>query len=118
MISPMRYVSMRTPASSIAREDDRERELDLAVQALRAALGDLRDERRGEAASGLGVPDERGRLLLRRRVGLELDAVLGHEVVELVLGAARVDQVRERASCPRRQARRAAAASRRARTAT
>ena len=77
------------------REDDRERELDLAIQALRPALGDLREERLGEAASGLGVADERGRLLLRRRIGLELDRVLGHEVVELVLGAARVDQVGE-----------------------
>ena len=77
------------------REDDGERELDLAIQALRTALGDLREERLGEAASGLGVPDERGRLLLRRRIGLELDRVLGHEVVELVLGAARVDQVGE-----------------------
>ena len=37
---------------------------------------------------------ERGGLLLGGRIGLELDAVLGHEVVERVLGTTRVDQVR------------------------
>ncbi len=84
---------MRTPASSIAPENDGQRQLDVAVERLRSTLGDLREERRGEASRRLGVPDERSRLLLRRRVGLELDAVLGHEVIEVVLGATRVDEV-------------------------
>ena len=40
------------------------------------------------------MADERRGLLLGGRIRLELDAVLGHEVVELVLRAAGVDQVR------------------------
>jgi hypothetical protein len=40
------------------------------------------------------VTDEQRGRLLRRRVRLELDAVLGHEVVELVLGATGIDEVR------------------------
>jgi hypothetical protein len=62
---------------------------------LRTALGDLREERIGEAASGLRMPHERRSLLLGRGIRVELDRILGHEVVELVLGTARVDQVRE-----------------------
>ena len=86
---------MRTPASSIAREDDAERKLDIAVQAVGATLADLRGERPRETPRRFGVTHERSRLLLGGRVGLELDAVFGHEIVELVLGAARIDQIRE-----------------------
>ena len=40
------------------------------------------------------MPDERRSVLLRRRLGLELDSVLGGEVVERVGRPARLDQVR------------------------
>ena len=40
------------------------------------------------------MPDERGGLLLGRRLRLELEAVLGGQVVERVLGARGLDQVR------------------------
>ena len=85
---------MRTPASSIAAEHDRQRELDLAIHALRPTLDDLRNEGLGEPARRLGMSDERRGLFLGRRLRLELDPVLGHEVVEVVLGPARIDQVR------------------------
>ena len=75
-------------------EHDGQRELDLPVEALGAALGDLRGERLGESAGRLRMPDESRGLLLGRRIRLELDPVLRHEVVERVLGPPGVDQVR------------------------
>ena len=58
MISPMRYVSMRTPASSIAARTTRERKLDVAVQPLGAALG---RPSRGAARPGAAPPRRAGR---------------------------------------------------------
>ena len=71
-----------------------QRKLDLVVEPLHPALADALAEERSEPAGGLGVTDERGRLLLRGRVGLELEAVFRGEVVEGVLGPAGIDQVR------------------------
>ena len=93
MISPIRYASILMPASSIVREHDGERQLDLVVEPLRAPLAQPRAQLRGEPSRRLGAPDERGGLLLGGRLGDELDAVLAGEVVELVAGAARVDEV-------------------------
>ena len=53
-------------------------------------------ERPGQTPRRFGVPDERGRLLLCGRIGFELDAVLGHQIVELVLGATGIDQIRQK----------------------
>ena len=93
VISPMRYVSMRTPTSSMAASTARQRQLDVAVERIEAALGDPRAQLRIEAERRRRAADERGRLLVGRRLRDELDAVLGGEVVEQVRRAARVDQV-------------------------
>ena len=76
------------------REHDRERQLDLVVQLLDPPLADPRAQRGREPARGLGPADERGGLLLGRGLRDELETVLAREVVELVAGAARVDEVR------------------------
>ena len=76
------------------REHAGERKLDLVVEPLEAALPHLLAQQRSEPARRLRVTDERRRLLLGRRLRLELEAVLGSEVVEQVLRAAGVDQVR------------------------
>jgi hypothetical protein len=71
-----------------------QRQLDLVVEALEAPLAHPFAEDGCEPARRLGVPDEGRGLLLRRRLRLELERVLGGEVVEIVLGATGVDQVR------------------------
>ena len=90
----MRYVSIRTPASSIAGQHGRERQLDLVVERLRPALAHLLAQQRRQPPRGFRVAHERRGRLLRGRVGHELDAVLRREIVELVSGTTRVDEVR------------------------
>ena len=75
------------------REDLGERELDGAVQRVEAALGDPRPQERSELVDGGAVADERRGLLVGRRLGHELDAVLGSEVVEWIVRAPGLDQV-------------------------
>ncbi len=84
-----------TPGLFHRRQHGRERELDLAVELLHVALADALEERLGEARGGGGVADERVGLLLGGRVGLQLEAVLARELVQRVLGARRLDEVRE-----------------------
>jgi hypothetical protein len=62
---------------------------------LAAALAHALEQRRGEPARDLGMADERGRLVVRRRDGDRLDPVLAREVVELVRRTPGIDQVRE-----------------------
>ena len=76
-------------------EDGGQRELDLAVQGLLAPLAHALEERVAQPERRGRSPYERGRLLFGLRLRDELQAVLGSEVVELVLGAAGLDQVRE-----------------------
>src|SRR5713101_6020510 len=84
VISPMRYVSIFTPASSIDASTA------VSGSSMRSYNSSLpRAQQRGEPARHLGGTDERGRLLLRLRVRQRLDAVLGRENVELVHGASR-----------------------------
>ena len=59
-----------------------QRQLDVAVERVEAALGDPCAELRIEAERRRRATDERRRLLLGGRLGDELDAVLGGEVVE------------------------------------
>ena len=75
------------------REHRGERQLDLVVEPLGAALDDAFAHRPGEAPRGLGARDQRRRLLFRRRLGDHLEPVLALEVVDRVLGAAGLDQV-------------------------
>ena len=70
-----------------------ERQLDVAVERVEAALGDPLSHRGVEPERGGGVADERRGLLVRRRSGDELDPVLGREVVERVRRPAGLDQV-------------------------
>ena len=72
-----------------------QRELDLAVERLGAALPDALEQGLAEAQGRRRVAHERSRLLLRLGDRLQLDPVLRREVVELVVGPARLDQVRE-----------------------
>ena len=76
------------------REHGGERQLDLVVEPLHPPLPHPGSKRRREPPRRLGVPHERRRLLLGRGIGNELEAVLPSEVVELVAGPARVDEVR------------------------
>ena len=76
-------------------EHGRERELDLAVERLHAALAHAREERPGEPRGRGGAADERLGLLLGGRIGAELEAVLRRQLVEGVRRARRLDQVRE-----------------------
>ena len=71
-----------------------ERQLDLVVELLGAPLAQTRPEQRRETADGLRAPDERGGLLLGRGHRHELQAVLAREVVQLVAGAAGIDEIR------------------------
>ena len=75
------------------REHARERKLDLPVQRVEAALGDARAELRLELERRGRLADESGGLLVGRRLGDELDAVLRRQVVEKVRRAAGLDQV-------------------------
>ena len=75
------------------REHLGQRQLDLPVEALGAPLGQAFAHPTDQPARKLGAPDERGRLLLGRRVEQHVDAVLGREVVELVGRSAGLDQV-------------------------
>ena len=95
-------------------QDGRERELDVAVERLHVALADAVEEQVAEPVGRRGVADERRRLLVGGRLRLELEAVLGGEVVERVLGPRRLDQVGERGAC--RRSPRHAAPSRRGRS--
>jgi hypothetical protein len=70
-------------------------QLDLAVERLRPALADALEQRVAQAQRRSRMADERRRLLLGLGDGQELDPILGREVVEHVLGPARLDQVRE-----------------------
>ena len=76
-------------------EDRRQRELDVAVERLHAALAHALEEQVAQPERRRGVADERSGLLLGGRVRLELEPVLGCELVQRVLGARRLDQVRE-----------------------
>ena len=76
------------------REHRGQRQLDVLVELERAALDDALAHRRGEPAGCLGMPDEARRRLLRGRLRVELEAVLGREVVDEVRRAAGLDQVR------------------------
>ena len=71
-----------------------QRQLDLAVERGEAALLEPLQQRPDQPARRLRPPHERGRLLVGLGLRHELDPVLGGEVVELVLGAAGIDQVR------------------------
>jgi hypothetical protein len=73
----------------------RQGQLDLAVEGLRPALADALEQRVAQAQGRGRVADERRGLLLGLGDRQELDPVLGREVVERVLGPARIDQVRE-----------------------
>ena len=95
-----------------------ERQLDLVVELLGAPLAHARAEQRREAANGLRAPDEGGGLLLGRGHRHELEAVLAREVVELVAGAAGIDEVGGDQRVVGRTPGRGAAASRRARRAS
>ena len=75
-------------------EDGGERQLDLVVEPLGAAFGDALAHRAGEPACGLGARDQRRGLLLRGGLGNHLEPVLALEVLDQVLGAAGLDQVR------------------------
>ncbi len=87
-------MSIFTPVSSIAASTGESGQLDVAVQVGDAALVETFEQRPDQPARRLGAADERGRLLVGRRRRQELDAVLGGEIVELVGGAARIDQIR------------------------
>ena len=76
------------------REHCGERKLDAVVELLAAALAQSCTKRRGEPPRHLGGADRGRGLLLDLGVGKRLDAVLGGEVVELVRGTARLDQIR------------------------
>src|SRR5205814_8113385 len=75
-------------------QDRRQRQFDLAVELFVAALADALEQRLAQAQRRGGVTDEPGGLLLGLRLRQQLDAVLRREIVELVRGAARFDQVR------------------------
>ena len=74
-------------------EDGCERQLHLVVELLHAPLAQAGTKLRRETACGLRPAHQRGGLLLGRRLGHELDAVLAGQVVELVAGPAGVDQI-------------------------
>jgi hypothetical protein len=75
-------------------EHGRQRQLDCAVELVAAALADALPQKRREPERRRGTADERGGLLLGRRLRHDLDPVLGRELVEHVLGPAGLDQVR------------------------
>ena len=75
---------MRTPASSIAASTPVSGSSTSLVEGSRAPLDEALAHERRQAARQLGAAHERGSLLVRLRLGRDLDAVLGGEVVELV----------------------------------
>ena len=86
------------------REHRREGQLDVLVEPLHPPLAQPGAQLGREAARGLGAPDERRGLLLRGGLGNKLEAVLAREVVEVVAGAAGVDEVRRDQRVVRRRA--------------
>ncbi len=84
---------MRTPASSIAASTAVSGS---SIDSYRSSEPRSASRSRisgAEAAHRLGAADERRGRLLRSRLRLELEAVLGREVVDGVVGSARLDQV-------------------------
>ncbi len=95
VISPIRYVSILIPASSIARRTPTSGISTSRYSRSLPLLADALEQRVAQAQRHRGVADEPVRLLLRVGLGLRLDRVLGGEVVEEVLAPARLDQIRE-----------------------
>ena len=75
------------------REHRRERELDLVVEPLEAALANPLAQERRQPKGCFRVPDEGRGLLLRCRLRLQLEPVLRSKVAQQVLGAAGVDEI-------------------------
>jgi hypothetical protein len=89
--------SVRIDADSCVlhgRENPRERELDLSVERFETPLDDAAAERLCKTDGRRGVADQSCGFLLGRRFGLKLDSVLGRQIVERVIGASGLDQVR------------------------
>ena len=115
VISPMRYVSMRTPASSIAPRTTVSGSSTSRYSRSEPRSIDLRVQRRGEAPRRLGVPDEP-----RPSPPPRADPARARRRTRPSDRRARTRRGRDRsgtraASCRPRRARRPAAASRRAR---
>jgi hypothetical protein len=71
-----------------------ERELDLPVERVEASFGDPLPHRAGEPERRGAVANQGGGVLLGRRLRLQLDSVLGGEVVERIRRAAGLDEIR------------------------
>ena len=87
-------MSIFTPAVLHRSEDSGERQLDPLVEVERSTLDEPLAHRSCKPPGRLGVTDEQRGRLLRGRLGLDLDAVLGGEIVDQVRRAAGLDQVR------------------------
>jgi hypothetical protein len=95
VISPIRYGVDLDALRPPSREHLGQGQLDLAVERLRPALADALEQRVAQAQGRGRVANECRGLLLGLGDGQQLDPVLGREIVERVLGAAGLDQVRE-----------------------